>query len=64
MPATLEVLRITPDSRGFITRAACLAPRNTDRNSTAIVNSYSSSGISSIGPIAPTIPALLNMQSS
>ena len=52
------------DRRGFMTRAACLMPRNTDRSSTAIVKSYSSTGISSIGPRAPRMPALLNIPSS
>ena len=60
----LVVLKITPECCGFMTRAACFIPRNTDRSSTAIVNSYSSIGISSIPPCVPTIPALLNMQSS
>src|SRR5260370_798441 len=63
-PPMLVVFKITPECCGFMTRAACFMPRNTDRSSTAIVNSYSSSGISSIPPCVPTIPALLNMQSS
>ena len=47
----------------FMTGAACFMPRKTPRRSTAIVRSYSSIGVDSIGPTAPPKPALLNMQS-
>jgi len=42
---------------------AYLIPRNTARKSTAMVRSQSSALMASIGPVAPTKPALLNMMS-
>src|SRR5215471_19760204 len=62
--ATDEVEMIEPPPALRIGSTAYLIPRNTDRNSTAMVRSQSSAVTASIGPTAPTRPALLNMTSS
>ncbi len=60
----LAVLMMLPEPCAFMIGAACLMPMKTLRSSTSIVRSYSSTGMSSIGPTVPTMPALLKMQSS
>ena len=58
------MLIILPRSAGFMTRAACFMPKNTPLISTASERFHSSAGVVSIGPTAPTMPALLNIISS
>ena len=53
-----------PPPWGIITRAACFIPRNTLRVSTANVRSQCSTSVSTSGPNAPPMPALLNITSS
>ena len=64
MPAVLEVLMMTPEFCGSITRAACFTPRNTPRSRMSMVLSHASTDISEMRPTAPTMPALLNITSS
>src|SRR5258706_13036189 len=53
------VLTIAPPPRARIAPTECLMPRNTPRRHTACVLSQSSTLISSRGPTAPPMPALL-----
>src|SRR5262249_6002043 len=59
MPATeaVEIIEPPPALRSWGTE--CLMPRNTERSSTAMLLSQSSTLICSRGPTAPPIPALL-----
>src|SRR5215475_3855406 len=61
--ATLEVLMMLPYPCGRMTRAAARMPRNTPRRCTPRVWSQLATSISSMPPIEPGTPALLNMTS-
>src|SRR6516162_7766761 len=58
-----DVEMIEPPPALRIGSTAYLIPRNTERNSTAMVRSQSSALTASIGPTAPTKRALLNKMS-